>query len=119
MAPDASKAPLTNPATMMTYFRKRRPRGVTRRSCGRPTAGVPSVCRTTRRSAPSASSPRQYHQKPRDRFFQAPLDLVPAGSEDVLAHGRGIVDVAVLAGELPKREHGPAARLVEGVEHLL
>src|SRR5437899_2875431 len=95
-APDASRAPLTSPAMMMTYFRKRWPRGVT-----------------------TPASPRQYHQQPRDRFFQAALDLVTAGAEDVLTLGGGIVDVALLADELPEREHRPVADLVETGQHLL
>src|SRR5215813_13015257 len=97
MAPDTRRAPLTRPAKTITYFRKRRPRGVTRLSC----------------------SPRQYHQEPRDRLFQTPLDLVAAGPEHVLALGGRVLDVAVLAHELPEGEDRPAVRLVEGVEHLL
>src|SRR4029450_7039181 len=97
MAPDARSAPLTRPAKTITYFRKRRPRGVTRLSC----------------------SPRQYHQEPGDRLFQAALDLVTAGPEHVLALGGRVLDVPVLAHELPEGEDRPAARLVEGVEHLL
>src|SRR5215472_12198255 len=40
MAPAVSSAPLTRPAKTITYFRKRRPRGVTRRSCRRSSTGV-------------------------------------------------------------------------------
>src|SRR5262249_60615707 len=97
MAPDTRRAPLTRPAKTITYFRKRRPRGVTRLSC----------------------SPRQYHQEPRDRLFQAALDLVAAGPEDVLALSGRVLDVPVLAHELAEGEDRPAARPVEGGQHLL
>src|SRR5215510_16225803 len=100
MAPDARRAPLTRPAKTMTYFRKRRPRGVTL------LFGF-------------SRSPRQYHQEPRDRPFQAAGDLVAAGAEDVLALGGRVLDIPVLAHELPESEDRPAARLVECVEHLL
>src|SRR5437588_399339 len=93
MAPDANRAPLTSPAMMMTYFRKRWPRGVT-----------------------TPASPRQYHQQPRDRFFQAALDLVTAGAEDVLTLGAGIVD-AVLR-QHPLQQHlGHDAPSGVGVAH--
>src|SRR5262245_25430399 len=97
MAPEARRAPLTSPAKTITYFRKRRPRGVTRLSC----------------------SPRQYHQEPRDRLFQAALDLVAAGPKHVLALGGWVLDVPVFPHELPEGEDRPATRLVEAVEHLL
>src|SRR2546422_966742 len=119
MAPDASRAPLTKPAKTTTYFRKRRPRGVTRLSCRHSTTGRQSRCRTTRRSSRPPASPRQYHQQARDRFFQATLDLVTADAEHLLALGGRIIDVPVLAHELPEREHGPVAGLVEGAQHLL
>src|SRR5438309_9444213 len=95
MAPDANRAPLTSPAMMMTYFRKRWPRRVT-----------------------TPASPRQYHQQPRDRFFQAALDLVTAGAEDVLTLVVGLVDVALRADDLPERHHRPVARHVASGQQL-
>src|SRR6185295_18344127 len=53
------------------------------------------------------------------RRIEAALDLVAAGAEDVFALHGGIVDIAGGAGELAQGVDGAAARLVEGVEHLL
>src|SRR2546430_10093463 len=51
-----------------------------------------------------------------DRPFQTALDQVAAGAVGLVALAHRVGDVAVLAGELPEREHGPRVGSGEGPE---
>src|SRR2546421_12948697 len=51
-----------------------------------------------------------------ERLFQTALDQVAAGAVGLVALAHRVGDVAVLAGELPEREHGPSVGSGEGAE---
>src|SRR5438552_10644386 len=56
------------------------------------------------------SRPLKHAEKAVERLFQAPLDQIATGAVGLGALAHRVGDAAVLAGELPEREHGPAVR---------